>query len=135
MSNFIQDPTYPAAGRHLLANLGGCSAAILNDRALLQTIVMQAAAATNATVLEIVAHQFTPQGVTIVAVLGESHASLHTYPEHGAAFWDCFTCGDQCQPEASLAVLVGALHATNVHSQLIDRTINEVTQTAPSTLA
>ena len=135
MSNFIQSPIYPAAGRHLLANLGGCSAAILNDRDLLQTIVMQAANATNATVLEIVAHQFTPHGVTIVAVLGESHASLHTYPEHGAAFWDCFTCGEQCQPEASLGVLVPALHATNVHSQLIDSNISEVTQTETSTVA
>ena len=53
----------------------------------------RAAAATGATVLQVICQRFAPQGVTALALLAESHASLHTYPEAGLAFWDCFTCG------------------------------------------
>jgi S-adenosylmethionine decarboxylase proenzyme len=109
------------AGRHLLATLEGCSAAILDDEALLYAAVEQAAAATGATVLQIAIHHFTPHGVTAMALLAESHASLHTYPERGVAFWDCFTCGASCHPEQSLSVLQELLSPTHIEHQIVER--------------
>lgn len=97
--------THEPAGQHLLATLYGCPTDILDDPVALRELVVQAAAATGATVLQVAVHQFSPHGVTALALLAESHASLHTYPERGMAFWDCFTCGAMCAPEASLPVL------------------------------
>jgi S-adenosylmethionine/arginine decarboxylase-like enzyme len=54
-------------------------------------------------------------------LLAESHASLHTYPEAGMVFWDCFTCGDSCDPLLSVEVFKNALQPKDVHVQVILR--------------
>lgn len=113
--------SYPSIGRHLLATLEGCDADLLNDPAFLINSIEQAATATGATVLHTASHHFTPHGVTVVVLLAESHASLHTYPEDRRAFWDCFTCGSTCDPTRSLPILIAALGATTVHQQTIER--------------
>jgi S-adenosylmethionine decarboxylase len=99
----------------------GCPAAYLNDQCLLEGVVGRAASATGAQVLQVVSHRFTPQGVTAIALLAESHASLHTYPEHGLAYWDCFTCGAATDPLASLPLLIEALAPRALTHQLIER--------------
>ncbi|NTV65349.1 MAG: adenosylmethionine decarboxylase, partial [Oscillochloris sp.] len=110
-------------GRHLLLTLTGCPSQALDDLAGLENLVRRAAAATGASVLQVVCHHFTPQGVTALALLAESHASLHTYPERGLAFWDCFTCGAACDPTRSIAVLTEALKPEHVQQQEIQRKI------------
>jgi S-adenosylmethionine decarboxylase proenzyme len=109
------------AGRHLLLTLAGCPADRLDDRRALEALVRAAAEATGATVLQVVGHRFTPQGVTVMALLAESHASLHTYPERGLAFWDCFTCGHACDPAASIPVLREALRPARLAQRTILR--------------
>ena len=112
---------HEASGRHLLLTLRDCSPEVLNDELKLRELTMQAAQATGATVLEICSHRFAPQGVTALAVLAESHASLHTYPESNLVFWDCFTCGTTCDPELSVPILVEALKAKVVSKQIVLR--------------
>jgi S-adenosylmethionine decarboxylase len=113
--------SYGTHGRHLLLTLSGCPPQLLDDQAGLEELVRRAAAATGATVLQVSSHQFAPQGVTALALLAESHASLHTYPERGLAFWDCFTCGAACDPTRSIAVLCAALQPGEVQQQEIRR--------------
>ena len=74
-----------------------------------------------ATVLDVVSHRFEPQGATVVALLAESHASVHAYPEAGAAFVDVFTCGEQADPEIVVDALGRALGATDVRAQVVAR--------------
>ena len=112
---------HEAHGFHLLLTMKGCAADILNDQDKLTLLVRRAASATGATILHIYAHRFQPQGVTAAAVLAESHATLHTYPESGVVFWDCFTCGMQCLPELSVPVLVDALKPEFFHKEIIYR--------------
>jgi S-adenosylmethionine decarboxylase proenzyme len=112
---------YEASGTHLLLTLKDCSSAIIHDAEKLKELVRAAAEATGATVLEIVAHRFQPQGTTVIAVLAESHASLHTYPESSTVFWDCFTCGSTCTPELSESVLVEALSPAKINKQIVRR--------------
>jgi len=114
-------PAYPPHGRHLLLTLTGCPSPALDDLPALEELVQRAATATGATVLRIISQHFAPQGVTVLALLAESHASLHTYPDHGVAFWDCFTCGAACDPTASTAILRDALHSTALTHELIER--------------
>jgi S-adenosylmethionine decarboxylase len=115
------DETGNIIGRHLLLTLSGCRPDRLNDEALLLKLVREAAIATGATVLEVRSHSFEPQGFTAIVMLSESHASLHTYPERGIAFWDCFTCGLSCHPENSIAKLVEALQPESAQHQLVRR--------------
>jgi S-adenosylmethionine decarboxylase proenzyme len=112
---------YEASGTHLLLTLRNCAGAVIHDAEALKELAFAAATATGATVLEIVAHRFQPQGTTVVVVLAESHASLHTYPESDTVFWDCFTCGSSCQPELSEAVLTRALMPAAVNKKVVAR--------------
>jgi S-adenosylmethionine decarboxylase len=117
----IQNPTYPAVGYHLLVTMSGCQSDLLSDEEALRMLVHEAATATGATVLQVASHRFSPHGCTAVAILAESHASLHTYPESGVVFWDCFTCGEVCNPEHSVEVLTQALNPVSVDTQVITR--------------
>ncbi|MBE9030251.1 adenosylmethionine decarboxylase [filamentous cyanobacterium LEGE 11480] len=79
-------------GRHLLLNFSGCEAD-LNDLERIRQDMMDAVNHIGATILSHMEHQFDPMGVSVVLMLSESHASVHTYPEHKACFLDVFTCG------------------------------------------
>jgi S-adenosylmethionine decarboxylase len=59
-----------------------------------------------------VSHKFHPQGVTALGLLSESHISIHTWPEHGYAAADVFTCGDRANPQRACNYLLKAFEAT-----------------------
>jgi S-adenosylmethionine decarboxylase len=112
---------HEASGFHLMVTLKNCKSEVLNDQTKLEKLVLEAATATGATVLQICTQKFSPQGVTAVAILAESHASLHTYPETNTVFWDCFTCGTECKPELSVEVLTTALQPESFTKEMIYR--------------
>jgi S-adenosylmethionine decarboxylase proenzyme len=116
----MDTPVYTPRGQHLILTLSGCTAPILDDQPCLEALVRRAAEATGATVLSIQAHRFEPHGVTVLALLAESHMSLHSYPEAGLVFVDCFTCG-ACDPRRSVPVLTAALRPAAVREELIER--------------
>jgi S-adenosylmethionine decarboxylase len=98
----------PYEGQHLIADLVNCAG--LADAALVERALTDAAAAAGATLLEVRLHSFGPgQGVTGVALLAESHISIHTWPEHGCACVDIFMCGRTHDLDAALGVIAVAL--------------------------
>jgi S-adenosylmethionine decarboxylase len=100
-------------GKHCILELYGCSSARLNDEAFLRDTITTAAKRAGATLLNLITHRFEPQGVTGLALLAESHISIHTWPESGYAAVDVFTCGDHTMPEQACAVLAAELAATS----------------------
>ena len=108
-------------GQHVLAEMEGIDAGLLNDEALLRDILTTALDQAGATVLDVTSKRFEPQGVTVLALLSESHASLHTYPEIGSVFVDVFTCGHRADPEVAVRLLAEALHTPVVHAKTIRR--------------
>lgn len=94
--------TYGFHGRHVLADLHGLDAGVLNDVRYLRLLLGAGVARAGATLIETMDFRFHPVGVTILMLLAESHVSLHTYPREGRAFFDAFTCGDTCDPEKIL---------------------------------
>lgn len=96
-------------GRHLLAELYGCSFERLDDLDLLTEVTLDAVARSGATILSHHFRRFQPQGVTGVVIIAESHLSLHTWPEHGYAGIDYFTCGDQIDIHLAVDLLEAAL--------------------------
>ncbi|MGA2941009.1 MAG: adenosylmethionine decarboxylase [Xanthobacteraceae bacterium] len=100
------------AGTHLIIDLHGAKR--LNDIDHIEATLRRCVDASSATLLHIHLHHFQPSGVSGVAVLAESHISIHTWPEAGYAALDVFMCGsadpDKCVPvlkEAFLATRVG----------------------------
>ena len=96
-------------GKHCIMELYECDELKLNDEAYLRTIVSMAAKLAGATLLRLITHKFEPQGVTGLALLAESHISIHTWPENRYAAVDVFTCGDHTMPERACEVLMKEL--------------------------
>jgi len=118
----VPAPVLPAPydGRHLLADLHGCSG--LDDADLIERMLADAAQAAGATLLDIRLHRFGPgQGVTGVALLAESHISIHSWPEHGYAALDFFMCGRSHDLEAALGVVTRALVPASVVRRMVER--------------
>ncbi len=102
-----------ALGRHLLVELYDCDREALNDLDLLRDVMVKAAIDCGAVVLGDSFHRFSPQGVSGVVVIAESHLSIHTWPEYGYAAVDVFTCGTTVNPEKAAEVLIEKLGSKN----------------------
>ena len=87
-----------ALGRHILAEIYGCDARILNNADTIERILVESALEAGAEVREVAFHKFSPQGVSGVVVISESHLAIHTWPELGYAAVDVFTCGEKVNP-------------------------------------
>ncbi|WP_240687018.1 adenosylmethionine decarboxylase [Amycolatopsis suaedae] len=109
------------AGRHVLAEFGAVDPVVLDDPAALRTALRSALTEAGATVRDLLTHRFQPQGVTVLAMLAESHASVHSYPELGTAFVDVFTCGEAADPERAVRLLASALDAGEVNLSTVRR--------------
>lgn len=115
-------------GRHVIIELWGCGDAI-NDTGLVKAAMVEAVRAANVTLLNIFVHAFSPQGVTGVAVLSESHLSVHTWPEHGYVAADVFTCGETTRPHAAAEVLAQHFAAKYIVVQELERGVEPPNQT------
>jgi S-adenosylmethionine decarboxylase len=110
-----------ALGRHLLVELHDCDREALNDLDLIRDIMLKAAIESGAVILGNSFHRFSPQGVSGVVVIAESHLSIHTWPEFGYAAVDVFTCGTCVNPEKAAAVLIERLASKNHSTMEIPR--------------
>ena len=99
-------------GKHCILELYDCNHAKLDDEAFLRDTITTAAKSAGATLLNLITHRFEPQGVTGLALLAESHISIHTWPENGYAAVDVFTCGDHTMPEEACRILGEELRAS-----------------------
>ncbi len=107
------------AGTHLIADFWG--AKHLDDLALMERALREAVEKAKATLLHIHLHHFTPNGgISGVAVLAESHISVHSWPERAYAAFDVFMCGDS-MPEKAVEVLKAAFQPERVELETILR--------------
>ncbi len=81
-------------GRHVIAELWQCDFDKLNDMDFIEQTFVDAALKSGAEVREVAFHKFAPQGVSGVVIISESHLTIHSFPEHGYASVDVYTCGD-----------------------------------------
>lgn len=99
---FIEENGLRYAGRHLILDIW--NAERLDELDHVEQALREAVTAAGATLLHIHLHHFTPNGgISGVAVLSESHISIHTWPEKGYAALDVFMCGDAV-PARTVAV-------------------------------
>ena len=93
-------------GIHLLLELRDCNPELLNDLAHIRNSLLQAADSVGAHVVGESFHRFSPQGVTGILAIAESHISIHTWPEYKYAAADVFSCGSSFHPQAVADLLI-----------------------------
>jgi S-adenosylmethionine decarboxylase len=84
--------TVKTLGHHSLIELSGCDPEKLKRVAGVRRAMLEAARRANGTIVKAVFHAFSPWGVSGVVVIAESHLTIHTWPEHGYAAVDVFSC-------------------------------------------
>lgn len=110
-------------GKQVIAELFECKTERLNSLSTVKRAMLEAAKASNSTVVKSVFHKFSPQGISGVVVVAESHLAIHTWPEYGYAAVDIFTCGEHTKPERGLKVLAKLLGAGKIKFKKIRRGI------------
>ena len=110
--HFIERDGMTFAGTHLIIDLWGASR--LDELDHIEETLKECVRVAKATLLHIHLHHFSPNGgVSGVAVLAESHISIHTWPERDYAALDIFMCGDS-EPHKAIAVLKEAFGPSSV---------------------
>lgn len=108
------------SGLHLIADVA--TEHRLGDLDFIEAVLKDAAAAACVTLLDVKLHHFGEgHGVTGVALLAESHISIHTWPECGMAAVDIFVCGEDADPQAALDLMVERFAARITRQQRIER--------------
>jgi|Deesub1362B_J571_1020462.scaffolds.fasta_scaffold00031_22 S-adenosylmethionine decarboxylase len=108
-------------GMHVILDLYECDPQILDDIEKVEEILTKAAELANATIIDKRFHKFSPQGVSGVVVVSESHISIHTWPEHGYASVDVYTCGDHTMPVKASEYIIKELKCKNPTIVKLDR--------------
>ncbi len=122
-ANFEEEAAeiYHFKGVHFLASYCECDQGALTNLEALQQAMLDSVEQCGATILSESHYVFPPHGLTMVILLSESHASIHTYPEHGACFVDLFTCGEKCSAQKFDAALREYLKPKNVSQRTFVR--------------
>jgi len=111
--HFVRRNGIVFAGTHLIFDFWGASQ--LDNLELMEAALRESVIVAGATLLHIHLHHFTPNGgISGVAVLAESHISVHTWPERGYAAFDVFMCGE-AEPEKTIPVLRKAFSPDQVN--------------------
>lgn len=111
-------------GKHVYGNLYDCDPQILSDEEELRRIVKYAAELGNMHILEIKSWKIG-LGVSVVAIILESHITIHTWPEFSFATVDVYSCGEHTDPDKAFNYIVVALKAKRVVRGYVDRSLEE----------
>lgn len=110
-------------GKHVYGNLYGCDVSQISDESALKNLVIDAAKKANMTIWDTVAWKFggPKGGVSVIALILESHIAIHTWNEFQYATVDVFTCGDKSDPKKAFQYIVSKLNPKSVTEHFADR--------------
>ncbi len=112
----------------------GCDPEVLDDVEAVKETMVNAALRAGAEIREVAFHKFSPQGVSGVVVISESHLAIHTWPEHRYAAVDVFTCGEKVDPLVAWKHISDRFRAGRVLASEVKRGIfgeHHVTKISP----
>ncbi|MBI5254614.1 adenosylmethionine decarboxylase [Candidatus Falkowbacteria bacterium] len=104
----------PKAGSEISCVMLGVDKTLLCDNKQLEKIFREALTADNFTMLEFTKHDFQPHGYSSLIILSESHAGIHTYPEHGTLFFYLHSCRGENDGEKALQYMQDKLQPEKV---------------------
>ena len=107
-------------GKQVYGSLYDCDAEVLKDRERLEEIVKEAVKIGNMTLLDIKSWKIG-EGVSVVAIVLESHVTIHTWPEYNFATVDVYSCGAHTDPHKAFMYIVNELKAKRYTINEADR--------------
>jgi len=112
---------YRVYGLHIYGNFYNCrNIELMKDPKALEELVVKAAREGNMTVLDVKSWKIG-EGVSVVAIILESHISIHTWPEYGFSTVDVYSCGEHTDPEKAFEVIKEALQPERVEMGRAER--------------
>ena len=114
-----------ALGLHILADLYGVAPEKIDRVEDIKELLEGAVKFANLTKISSHYYQFQPHGATGVILLAESHLSIHTWPEHGIATVDVYTCGEPSKTYKAVDYIIDKLKPLRVDKQIFERGILE----------
>lgn len=111
-------------GKHIYGELHGCNPRLLSDKAFLEKTVSEAVEIGGFTLLDVKSWFINP-GVSVVAIILESHIAIHTWPEYGFATLDVYTCGRKGDPFRSFHYILNKLEAKSYTMRVSDRSLTK----------
>ncbi|HJV44195.1 MAG TPA: adenosylmethionine decarboxylase [Bacillota bacterium] len=118
-------------GRHVIAELWDCNPERLDNQETIEKVMVDAALEVGADIREVTFHKFNPQGISGVVVISESHLTIHTFPEHGYASVDVYTCGETIDPNIAAHFIAEFLEAKTAEYMEIPRGIGPLKVNEP----
>jgi len=100
--------------KHIVAEFSGIERRKLEDVAIVEAIMNKVVSEAQLKVVGEISYQFKPDGASVIKMISESHVAIHTWPEHGYAAVDVFTCGDEGNAEDAYKVLLREFNPTKV---------------------
>lgn len=113
-------------GRQIIAELWDCNLNKLNDIDFIRNTFVEAALKAGAEIREVVFHPFAPYGISGVVIIAESHLTIHSFPEHGYASIDIYTCGTKVDPNIAVTYISHALESKTSEIREIPRGMGPV---------
>lgn len=110
-----------ATGTHCIAELYDCPSDLLDNESFVTGALRASVKQGMATLLGDISHKFTPQGVTALGLIAESHVAIHTWPECGYAAIDVFTCGDRASAKRACEYLIRTFKAGRHSMRILSR--------------
>ncbi len=108
-------------GYNIFADMYGCDTNLLDDIKYLRRLLKEAADAGNMHIVKVFFHKYSPQGITGLVIVKESHIALHTWPEYAFASVDIFLCGNNSNPYNTLKHIENGLKPSKVITKSIER--------------
>ncbi len=110
-------------GKHVYGNLYGCDPKLINDESFLKSVVIEAAKLARMTIWDTRTWKFGGEkgGISVMALVLESHIAIHTWSELGYATVDVFTCGAKSDPELAFDYIASKLNPKNLVKHFADR--------------
>ena len=126
VSQEVQQELHRVVGKHVYGNLYEVRIEDLTEVDKLKDIVIGAAAEGNLHIIEMIVKKFNsyndfPGGVSIIALIEESHIALHTWPESRYATLDIYSCGDEANPEKAFRYVIAKLAPRKYRTFKADR--------------
>lgn len=110
-------------GEHYIIELYGCRKDALDNFKGIEGALNEAARIAGATIIDSKFHRFSPQGVSGVVIIAESHLSIHTWPELGYAALDLFTCNVGMDIHSALNLLREVFEPDEIDARVVHRGI------------
>ena len=110
-------------GKHVFGNLYNCPVELISDQKFLRQLVLKAVETANMNLVSLRSWKFGGEkgGVSVIALIKESHIAVHTWREYNYATVDIYTCGKESKPELAFELIVGSLKPERVVRYFADR--------------